>query len=147
MRTAAAPLIFRVPPYLISLQFLVTAGLAAWNIYGSPSSVTRAVTILIAVSFLAGAIASMRMYFVVDDEGMGIRRLFTETSIPWQQVRDVSVTRVRNGSPTISIERQDGTTVDVPPSLVNPTKPTGTAKAMAMMGDLARAIAARNPYR
>lgn len=145
MRTETPPLVFRVPAYLVSLLFLVAAGLAAWNIYGSPSATLRIVTIPLAVLLVLSAIAGMRMYCVFDEDGIGLRQWRGEVGVDWSDVTEVTVGRTRNGSPTLRVVRRDAPPLDVPPSLVNSTRPMGTAQALARMATLAREANARRP--
>ena len=86
-----APLTWRIPPWQPALLFLIAAGCAAANAYVHVSVVIRIVTIVVGVAALAMGIAAARMYLVVDDEGIGVRRLWRERSLDWDDISRVSV--------------------------------------------------------
>jgi hypothetical protein len=145
---APPSLIRRIPPWQPALLFLLAAGCAALTLYGHPSAALRAVTIGVAVLAVICAVIAMRLYLVVDEQGIGIGRLFAETSIDWSDVSDVTVTRGRFGKISLLVVRRDSSVVTVPASLVLPTRPTSTPRVLAQLRDLARQIlACGQPYR
>ncbi len=142
------PLVRRIPPWQTALLFLIATGCAAANLYAHPSFAVRAVTILAGVLAVGAAVAALRMYLVVDEAGIGVRRILSETSIDWPDVSDVEVVRGAYNRITMRIVRSDRTFVTIPSSLVLPSKPTSTRRVAAMLGDLAREILALGaPYR
>ena len=142
-----APLTWRIPPWQPALLFLIAAGCAAANAYVHVSVVIRIVTIVVGVAALATGIAAARMYLVVDDEGIGVRRLWRERSLDWDDISRVSVVERGFDTLTLRIISRDGRYVDVPQSLVMPSRPTGKSRVRAQLGDIARQIQAYGePY-
>ena len=137
-----APLTWRIPPWQPALLFLIAAGCAATNAYVHVSVVIRIVTIVVGVAALATGIAAARMYLVVDDEGIGVRRLWRERSLDWDDISRVSVVERGFDTLTLRIISRDGRYVDVPQSLVMPSRPTGKSRVRAQLGDIARQIQA-----
>ena len=137
-----APLTWRIPPWQPALLFLIAAGCAAANAYVHVSVVIRIVTIVVGVAALAMGIAAARMYLVVDDEGIGVRRLWRERSLDWDDISRVSVVERGFDTLTLRIVSRDGRYVDVPQSLVMPSRPTGKSRVRAQLGDIARQIQA-----
>lgn len=137
-----APLVWRVSPWQPAALFLVASACAAWNIYGHPSAAARLLTISLAVLAVISAVLAVRMYLVVDDEGIGVRRLFSERSIAWSDVADVIVVRGRTGNVRLRIMRHGADPVDVPETLLQPSKPTRTPRTVAQLGIVARQIQA-----
>jgi hypothetical protein len=142
-----APLTWRIPPWQPALLFLVAAGCAAVNAYAHVSVLVRVVTIGVGVVALAIGIVAVRLYFVVDDEGVGVRRLGRERSLDWDDISDVSVIERGFDKLTLRITSRDGGYLDVPQSLLMPSRPTGKARVRAQLGDTAREIKAYGkPY-
>jgi len=137
-----APLTWRIPPWQPALLFLIAAGCAAANAYVHVSVVVRIVTIVVGVAALATGIAAARMYLVVDDEGIGVRRLWRERSLDWDDISRVSVVERGFDTLTLRIVSRDGRYLDVPQSLVMPSRPTGKSRVRAQLGDIARQIQA-----
>jgi len=148
MGESRAPLTWRIPPWQPALLFLVAAGCAAANAYVHVSVLVRVVTIAVGVVALAMGIAAARMYFVVDDEGVGVRRLWRERSLDWDDISRVSVVERGFDTLTLRIVSSDGRYLDVPQSLLMPSRPTGKTRVRAQLGDVARQIEAYGrPYR
>jgi hypothetical protein len=135
-----APLTWRIPPWQPALLFLIAAGCAAANLYADPSVPVRVVTIVVAAAAAVMAVPAARMYLVVDDEGIGVRRLWREHSVDWDEFDRVEVVRRGLDAVTLRITCRDGRYLDVPQSLVMPTKPTGKPRVHAQLGDMARQI-------
>jgi Bacterial PH domain len=140
-----APLTWRIPAWQPALLFLVAAGCAAVNAYTHASVLVRIVTIAVGVVALAVGIFAVRMYFVVDDEGVGVRRLWRERSLDWDDIAEVSVIRRGFDTLTLRVISHDGRYLDVPQSLLMPSRPTGKARVRAQLGDVARRIEAYRP--
>lgn len=138
-------LVWRVPSWQPALLFLVTSALAALNLYSSPPAPVRVVTVAIALGCLGAAVSAARMYLVADDAGIGIRRVMAETSLAWEDITAVEVTRLRGGSMTLQLHRQRADPVTVPPALVLPTLPVSTPRAAAMLGARANQLSNRRP--
>jgi hypothetical protein len=142
-----APLTWRIPAWQPALLFLVAAGCAAVNAYAHASTLVRVVTIAVGVVALAMGIFAVRMYFVVDDEGVGVRRLWRERSMDWDDIAEVSVIQRGFDTLTLRVISHDGRYLDVPQSLLMPSRPTGKARVRAQLGDVARRIEAYGePY-
>jgi Bacterial PH domain len=136
----SAPLVWRVPAWQPTFMMLFVCGVVALNLYLSPNTLVRIVTIgLGGLAFIA-AIEGLRMYLVADKYGIGFRGLLRTHNIDWSDIQSISVRRSGFNGPTLRITRTDGSYADVPPSLMLPTKPTGTVKALAQLGDTARMI-------
>jgi hypothetical protein len=137
--TAEDRRVWRIPPAGPALTLLVVTGLAALNIYGHPTTAVRAFTIGLGLIGLGTAITSLRLFLVVDHEGVAVRHLTKESWLPWDDIQRVEVvtgTRVFAGATTantIRVVRNDGSYVDVPPSLVQPSKPTNKRQALARL--------------
>jgi hypothetical protein len=142
-----APLTWRIPAWQPALLFLIAAGCAAVNAYTHAPVLVRVVTIAVGVVALAMGIAAVRMYFVVDDEGVGVRRLWRERSLDWDDISRVSVVERGFDTLTLRIISSDGRYLDVPQSLLMPSRPTGKTQVRAQLGDVARQIEAYGrPY-
>jgi hypothetical protein len=130
---AALPREWRIPPWQPAALFLIVSGLAAYDLYGSPSLTTVVVTVFLAVVFVVLGILAARYLMVADEDGVWVRGLFSEQEVAWADLDSVDVVPGRRGSTTIRIVRVDGSWVDVPPSLLLPTLPTKIDKARAVM--------------
>lgn len=137
------PLSWRVSPYQPALLMLLVCGAAALNIYGHPSEAVRTVTLgLGALSFGLAALA-LRMYLIVSDEGIAVRYLLRESWLGWPEIDRIEVVSDVRGANTVRITRLNGTYVDVPPSLLQPAKPTAKPRALARLGAISNQIEAR----
>ncbi|HZD99312.1 MAG TPA: hypothetical protein VE132_14250 [Micromonosporaceae bacterium] len=134
---------WRIPPAQTAILFLVVTACAALNIYWRPSGPVRIFTILVALAALAWAIVGMRMYLVVDDEGVAIRFVGRESWLPWPEITGIDVVSGVRGAHTIRFTRTDGTHVDVPPSLLQPAKPTKKPVAIARLKSVATELQLR----
>jgi hypothetical protein len=145
--SARAPLTWRIPAWQPALLFLVAAGCASANAYVHVSVPVRVFTVAVGVVALVMGIAAVRMYFVVDDEGVGVRRLWRERSLDWDDIAEVSVIERSFDTLTVRITSRDGRYLDVPQSLLMPSRPTGKVRVRAQLGDVARQIRAYGePY-
>lgn len=140
---SSRPLSWRVPPQQTALLLLVTTGCAALNLYTHPSGALRALTIALGVASLCCAIAYLRMYLVADDEGVGVRFVGREQWLEWSDVDGIEVVTGVRGSATVRLRRRDGSTVDVPPSLLQPVRPTRRPVALRQLEAVARQLEAR----
>lgn len=140
--TGPAPLTWRVPPWQPALLFLIAAASAALNLYAHPSLAVRLLTIAVAVIAAVMGVLAIRMYFVVDEEGIGVRRLLRERSVEWDEFDSVAVVHRAFDSVTLRIVCRDGRYLDVPQSLLMPSRPTGKVRVNAQLGDLARQVTA-----
>jgi hypothetical protein len=85
------------------------------------------------------------MYLVVDDEGVALRYLGRERWLPWPEITEVQVVSGVRGSDTIRFSRADGTFVDGPPSLLQPSRPMGKPAARRRLDGIRRQIESRRP--
>lgn len=136
-------LIWRIPPYQAALLLLFVSGAAALNIYGNPSDPVRTVTLAFGAVALGLAVLALRMYLVVDDEGVAVRHVLRQNWIPWSEVARVEVVSDVRGAATVRFIRGDGTYVDVPPSLLQPSRPTSKPRALAQLNAISNQIEAR----
>ena len=134
---------WRVSPVATALLILLACPCAAVNIYAHPSTAVRTVTLVLGAAALVTAFATVRMYLVVDGEGVALRYLGREQWLPWSQIDRAEIAGGVRGSETIRFVRHDGTYADVPPSLLQPVKPTGRPAARRMLRDILRRIEAR----
>jgi hypothetical protein len=134
------PFVRRVPPAQTAVLLLIVCALAAWNIYGSMSSPVRVFTLVLIAGLLAMVVLALRMYLVADDEGIAVRYLREESWTPWPEVTRIEAVFGVRGGATVRITALDGTHVDVPPSLLQPIKPTGIPRARAQLLDVVRQL-------
>lgn len=136
-------LVWRIPPYQAALLILFVSAAAALNIYGNPSDPVRTVTLAFGAVALALAVLALRMYLVVDDEGVAVRHVLRQHWLPWSEVARVEVVSEVRGAATVRLSRDDGTYVDVPPSLLQPSAPTSKPRALAQLNAISNQIDAR----
>ena len=141
------PLSWRVPPYQPALLMLVVCAVAAWNIYGHPSETARALTLVLGAAVLAAAVLALRMYLGVDADGVVVRYFRRPVWLPWSQIARVEVAAGVRGSDTVRLVRHDGSYVDVPPSLLQPSAPTSKPRATARLNGIVKQIEARRTQR
>jgi hypothetical protein len=141
------PLSWRVPPYQPALLMLVVCAVAALNIYGHPSQTVRAVTITLGALAAALAVLALRMYLRVDSDGVVVRYLLSPSWLAWSQIARVEIVPDVRGSETVRFVAVDGSHVDVPPSLLQPAKPTSKPRASARLNGILNQIEARRPGR
>jgi hypothetical protein len=137
------PLAFRFSPVQTALLILVACPCAAINLYAHPSPPFRGITIAIGLTALVLAVVTYRMYLVVDDEGVGLRYLGGERWLPWAQIDRVEIVTGVRGSETIRFVRRDGSYLDAPPSLLQPSRPTARPAARRRLQDILQRIEAR----
>ena len=133
---------WRVPPYQPAVLLLIVSGCAAVNLYGHPAGQVRFFTIAMGLAAAGLAVAWLRMYLYVDDEGLEVRFLRAASWVPWSSVERIEVATVVGGM-TVRLTRHDGTHVDVPPSLLHPSRPTSKPRALAQLGGLVRELEER----
>ena len=132
--------VWRIPPALPAVTLLVVSAMAAINIYGHPTTPVRVFTIGLGLVCLLTAISWLRMYLVVDHEGIALRHLTAESWLPWSDIARVEVVsgaKVFAGvssSNTIRIVRHDASYVDVPPSLTAAGQAHGKAQSRCPVG-------------
>ncbi len=136
------PLSWRVPPYQPALLMLLVCGSAALNIYGHPSQTVRVVTLALGALALGMAVAALRMCLVVDDDGVLVRYLLRPAWLPWAEIARVEVVPDVRGSASIRFVRRDASFVDVPPSLLQPSRPTSKPRALAQLNSIANQLEA-----
>lgn len=140
-----APLIYRIGPGQTATLVLVAALCLVPVLYFHPSAGVRWVLVVIALATLALAAISRWMYLVVDDEGAAVRYLGRERWLPWPEITRVEVVSGVRGSDTIRFGRAGGAWVDVPPSLLQPSRPTGKPAARRRLEEIRRQIESRRP--
>jgi len=143
MPPADPPLVHRIGPGQTSVLILVAVAALVPVLYFHPSVAVRLVLVAIALVALALAGLSRWMYLVVDDEGAAVRYLGRERWLPWPEIARVEVVSGVRGSDTIRFGRADGTSVDVPPSLLQPSRPMGKPAARRRLDEILRKIESR----
>jgi len=136
-------LVWRIPSYQPALLVLVLCGAAALNIYAHPPVVVRIPTLVLGVLCGALAIVALRLHLVATDEGISVRQLTGEKWTPWAELADLEVVPELRGAPTIRLNRIDGSYVDVPPSLLQPSKPTAKRLVMRNLDFVVRQLEER----
>jgi hypothetical protein len=139
------PLIYRIGAGQTAALILVAVVCLVPALYFHPSPAVRVVLVVLALAALALAALSRWMYVVVDDEGVAVRYLGRERWLPWPEVARVEVVSGVRGSDTIRFGRPDGTFVDAPPSLLQPSKPMGKPAARRRLDEIRRQIESRRP--
>jgi hypothetical protein len=137
------PLIYRIGPGQTAALILVAVACLVPALYFHPSSAARTVLILIALAALALAAVTRWMYVVVDDEGVAVRYLGREQWLPWAEIARIEVVAGVRGSDTIRFWRADGTSVDAPPSLLQPSRPMAKPAARRRLEEVLRQIESR----
>ena len=137
------PLIWRVPPYQPAVLLLLVCASAALNIYGHPAATVRIVTLALGIIAFGFAVVALRMHLIADDDGVAVRYLRREAWLPWPTVAEIEVVHGVRGASTMRVTRADGTFVDVPPSLLQPAKPTSKRTAEAQLENVVRQVRAR----
>jgi len=132
-----------VSPVATALLVLLACPCAAVNIYAHPSTAVRTITLALGAAALVTAFATVRMFLVVDYEGVALRFLGREQWLAWSEIDRVEIAGGVRGSETIRFVRHDGTYADVPPSLLQPVKPTGRPAARRLLRDILQRIEAR----
>lgn len=143
----SAPLVWRIPAYQPALLLLFVCGCAALNLYGHPSSNVRIFTLAFGLLALGCAVAALRMHLIADTDGVAVRQLRSEAWTPWPEVAEFVVVHGVRGASTLRMIRTDGSFVDVPPSLLQPSRPTGKQQALAQLDGVLRQLSARRPRR
>ena len=131
------PLVWRIPAYQPALLMLVLVAAAALNIYAHPSAVVRISTLAIGLICGGLAVAALRLQLVATEDGVAVRQLAGERWLPWSELDQVEVVPNVRGAPTLRLNRLDGSYVDVPPSLLQPTKPTAKHVVMRNLDTVA----------
>jgi len=130
-------LVWRIPSYQPALLMLVLVAAAALNIYAHPSAVVRISTLAIGLICGGLAVAALRLQLVATEDGVAVRQLAGERWLPWSELDQVEVVPNVRGAPTLRLNRLDGSYVDVPPSLLQPTKPTAKHVVMRNLDTVA----------
>ena len=134
------PQVWRIPSWQPAALILLATVLLAYDIYGSPSVGALIMTIVIAVAALVSAYLAVRFLLVADEDGIWVRSAYSQHLVEWADIYDIEVAHVRGTTSTVRITRANGTFVDVPPSLLQPTLPTGARKALAVVSTVARRL-------
>jgi hypothetical protein len=87
------------------------------------------------------------MYLVADDDGIAVRHILRASWLPWSEIDRIEVVSGVRGSNTVRLSRRDGTYVDVPPSLLQPSRPTSKPRALAQLNSVSNQIEARRTRR
>ena len=130
-------LVWRIPSYQPATLMLVLVAAAALNIYTHPSAVVRIPTLAVGLACGGLAVAALRMQLVATEAGVSVRQLVGERWLPWSELDEVEVVPNVRGAPTVRLNRLDGSYVDVPPSLLQPTKPTAKRVVMRNLDTVA----------
>jgi hypothetical protein len=89
------------------------------------------------------AVLALRMYLVVDDDGIAVRYLLRQSWLEWPEIDRIEVVSQVRGADTVRITRLNGTYVEVPPSLLQPSRPTSKPRALAQLNSISNQIEAR----
>jgi Bacterial PH domain len=138
-------LIYRIGAGQTAALIVLAAACFVPVIYFDPASEFRTVLIVIGLASLALAALTRWMYLVVDDEGVAVRYTGREIWLPWSEITALEIAEKVRGSDTVRFYRSDRTWVDVPPSLLQPSRPTGKPAARRRLEEIARQIQSRRP--
>jgi hypothetical protein len=138
--STALPQFWRVPPWQAAALILVATVLLALIIYGDFPLAPEVMLGAVAAAALVGAGLAVRFLLVADDDGIWVRRVFSEQLVEWDEVATIEMVHVHANTPTLRIERSNGTHVDVPPTLLQPALPTNIGKTRALVGTVARQL-------
>jgi hypothetical protein len=130
-------LVWRIPSYQPAVLMLVLVAAAALNLYAQPSLVVRIPTLAIGLACGGLAIAALRLQLVATDDGVAVRQLLGQQWVPWSELARAEVVPNVRGAPTVRLNRVDGSYVDIPPSLLQPTKPTAKRVVMRNLDTVA----------
>lgn len=133
-------LVRRVPPTQPAVLMVFVCAIAAYNVYGHPVASLRALTLAVAAGLVCLVITGMRMHLLADDEGVAVRFVRSEEWLPWEDVGTIEVVRGVRGSATVRIHRVHGRHLDVPPSLLQPARPTNVVAAQAQLRGVVRQL-------
>ncbi|MDQ2847536.1 MAG: PH domain-containing protein [Actinomycetota bacterium] len=142
---SAPRLVLRIPAYQPAVLMLVLCAAAALNIYAHPSAIVRIVTLVLGLFCGGLAVPALRLQLTADQDGISVRRLLGEVWLPWSELAELEIVPDVRGAATVRLNRTDGTFLDVPPSLVQPTKPTSKPRALGQLEHLTRQLRARRP--
>jgi hypothetical protein len=134
------PQIWRIPVWQPAALILVATVLLALDLYADLGIGALIMTAVIAVAALVAAGLALRYLLVADEDGIWIRSVRSEQLVEWRDLADIDVTHVRGTTVTVRITRTDGKFVDVPPTLLQPTLPTGARRARTLVGLVARRL-------
>jgi len=126
--------VWRIPSYQPALLMLVLVAAAALNIYAHPSATVRIPTLVIGLACGGLSLVALRLQMVATADGLSVRELRTEHWIAWPDLETVEVVNNVRGAPSLRLNLRSGAYVDVPPSLLQPTKPTSKRAVMAQLG-------------
>ena len=141
MDDASRPLqVWRIPSWQPAALILLATVLLGYDIYGSPSVGALIMTVVIALAALVSAFLAVRFLLVADDDGIWVRAAFSQHIVEWCEIAEIEVLHVRRTTSTVRITRTNGTLVDVPPSLLQPTLPTSARTALAGVSTVARRL-------
>lgn len=139
------PLVRRIPVQLVALVLLVVCACAFVAIYLDVPPTARGILGVVAAGLFAVAIGCLRMYLEVDDEGVAVRYLRRERWATWPEIDRIEIASGIKGSESIRVVLKDGSLIDVPPALLQPTAPTSRPRALARLRGTLNEIEARRP--
>jgi hypothetical protein len=134
------PQVWRIPPWQPAALLLLTTGLGAVDIYGRPSTIPMIAAAFVAIAAFVAAVCAMRYLLVADEDGIWVRRVFTQKLVEWHDVARIETTARHRSGITVRIIRDDESYVDVPPSLVLPARPTTIPRAHSIVHRVARQL-------
>lgn len=144
-RSPLPPLILRIPVPVVALVMLVVCACSFVAIYLDVPPTARGILGVIAAGLFAVALGCLRMYLEVDEEGVAVRYLLRERWATWDQIDRIEIASGIKGSESVRVTLKDGSLIDVPPPLVQPTAPTSRPRALARLRGTLREIEARRP--
>jgi hypothetical protein len=129
----ATPIIWRTPPWLAAVLYLLTAALLAAALYLNFALTFRVIVGAIAVVFGLTATFAARLLLYADSEGLVVRRIRGETSLTWPEVATIDVVRTGKTGMTLAMNLTEGGQILVPPSLVLPAWPHGLVSTRILL--------------
>ncbi|HEX2903703.1 MAG TPA: hypothetical protein VHO01_09635 [Jatrophihabitans sp.] len=135
--------VWRIPPYQPALLMLVLVAAAALNIYAHPSATVRILTLAAGLGCGVLSLVSLRLHLVTNADGISVQQLRKHEWIDWAELDTVEVVGNLRGAPSLRLNRLDGTYVEVPPSLLQPTRPTAKQAVVSRLYQLAAQLEAQ----
>jgi hypothetical protein len=125
--------VWRIPPWQPAALIVLATVLIAIDIYGRPSPGLMLMAGFVAAAALVAAGCAVRYLLVADEDGIWVRRVFTQELVEWHDVAHIEMTTAHRNGMTVRITRVSGAYVDVPPSLLLPTLPMNMRKVRSIV--------------
>jgi hypothetical protein len=136
---------WRIHPAITAGLLLLVCVLAAIAIYSGASPAVRILVSVFALVFLVGAVGAARIALVADEEGIAVRSTFKTSWVDWDDVADIVMSQRLGGTTTLTIVRRNGRSLTIPPTLVQPSRPSNSRATTAYVGSRLAALQGARP--